>query len=151
VASKRSNGYRIFLVDQNQTFTSNANWASEYMFDTVHPNDAGYAAMGETWYQAVRQNSAYAQGAFSDDFNRTNLGSNWVAHADINISNNELHNSATVDDWSDPTGQAYVALCKAQTNAVSASFPGDLLPPPITSHGWCCSCLMLRKRTATAT
>jgi len=122
VTTKQGSGYRIFLVDQNQAFKNNSNWATDYMSDAVHPNDSGYSVMGQTWFQAFTANSVYAQGSFSDDFNRASLGSNWVAHPDMNISNNELHNSATYDDWSDATGHAYVALTTALTNAASLSF-----------------------------
>jgi hypothetical protein len=122
VNSKFSNGVTIYLVDQNQAFINNPNWSTVYMFDMVHPNDAGYEVMGQTWYNAFNQYSRYTAPAFTDDFNRTTLGSDWVTHPDISILNNELHNNALVADWNDASNKGYIALVKTVTKANSISF-----------------------------
>ncbi|MDZ7344022.1 MAG: GDSL-type esterase/lipase family protein [candidate division KSB1 bacterium] len=61
VAEKRSHGYRIFLVNHFRPFKNNPDWIKEYMVDTVHPNEAGYAVMAQTWFEAFMQHSAYAR------------------------------------------------------------------------------------------
>ncbi len=43
----------VMLVDMYDAFTSNQNYSSELMFDRLHPNDAGYEAMAEVWYDAI--------------------------------------------------------------------------------------------------
>lgn len=46
----------LYKVDMYSAFTSNENWQTEYMYDSAHPNDAGYQVMAETWYAALVEN-----------------------------------------------------------------------------------------------
>lgn len=49
----RADAALITVVDQNAAFLANPSWASQWMFDNTHPNDAGYAVMAATWNAAV--------------------------------------------------------------------------------------------------
>lgn len=42
-------GIRIYTVDHNAAFKANTGWASAYMSDNTHPNQAGYTVMARTW------------------------------------------------------------------------------------------------------
>lgn len=53
VASRAATGAHVVLVDMHSAFTKNSRYPKEYMFDYVHPNDKGYAAMGDVWYGAL--------------------------------------------------------------------------------------------------
>jgi len=53
VESRRVAGKHVASVDMYAAFTSNPNYASEYMVDALHPNVAGYAVLGQTWYAAI--------------------------------------------------------------------------------------------------
>jgi len=53
VASRVQSGKHIVLVDMHAAFKKNPNFASDYMTDNLHPNDAGYAVMGGVWYAAL--------------------------------------------------------------------------------------------------
>jgi lysophospholipase L1-like esterase len=53
VASRAAAGAHVVLVDMHSAFTKNARYPKDYMFDYVHPNDRGYAAMGDVWYGAI--------------------------------------------------------------------------------------------------
>ena len=50
---KRAIGWDIHFVDQNSAIRQNPNWTAEWMDDYVHPNDAGYHAMAETFFDAL--------------------------------------------------------------------------------------------------
>ncbi|MEW6499055.1 MAG: fibronectin type III domain-containing protein, partial [Cyanobacteriota bacterium] len=52
----------------------------------------------------------------TDDFNRANLGTNWLANPEFQIQNNELANTATIYDW------GYLAAYLPVTNPVAVSF-----------------------------
>jgi len=45
-------GYHMFLVDNYTAFLANPNWASDWMADRLHPNDAGYQVMTGQWFPA---------------------------------------------------------------------------------------------------
>ncbi len=51
---KKQAGFPIYLVDQNAAFKENDNWADDYMIDNVHPNDAGYAVMANTFFTVLQ-------------------------------------------------------------------------------------------------
>jgi len=46
-------GRHILLVDMYGAFTRDSSYKTTLLADNLHPNDAGYARMGETWYQAL--------------------------------------------------------------------------------------------------
>ncbi len=46
-------GKHLVLVNMYSAFTANANFATAYFSDAVHPNDAGYAVMASVWYGAL--------------------------------------------------------------------------------------------------
>ena len=54
VAARAKAGKHITIVDIHKAFTANPNWMTDYLPDSdVHPNDAGYDAMGRGWYTAL--------------------------------------------------------------------------------------------------
>lgn len=53
VASRVAQGKHVLLVDMYSAFTENPSYKDELLFDGLHPNDAGYAVMADTWFDAV--------------------------------------------------------------------------------------------------
>jgi lysophospholipase L1-like esterase len=54
IQTRTAQGKHLALVDMNTPFLANSNWKKALMTDSVHPNDAGYAILGKTWYVALR-------------------------------------------------------------------------------------------------
>jgi lysophospholipase L1-like esterase len=54
VQTHAGNGNHVVLVDMYAPFTARANYSTALMSDFLHPNDAGYAVMGDVWYGAIR-------------------------------------------------------------------------------------------------
>ena len=52
--TKKNQGFYIYLVDQYSAFMENSDWRTEYMIDNVHPNDAGYAVMADTYFSVLQ-------------------------------------------------------------------------------------------------
>lgn len=53
VANRVAEGKHVILVDNHAAFTSDPSYATVWMGDTLHPNDAGYAVLGESFYEAI--------------------------------------------------------------------------------------------------
>jgi len=54
VAARAAAGKHIAIVDIYKAFVANPNWRTDYLPSSdVHPNDAGYDAMGRGWYGAL--------------------------------------------------------------------------------------------------
>jgi lysophospholipase L1-like esterase len=54
VAARAKAGKHVVTVDIYKAFTANPNWKTDYLPSSdVHPNDAGYDAMGRGWYGAL--------------------------------------------------------------------------------------------------
>ena len=53
VSQRAAAGKHIRLMDMNTPFLSNANYSTALLANGVHPNDAGYKLMGQTWYAAL--------------------------------------------------------------------------------------------------
>jgi len=54
VAARAKAGKHIAIADIHKAFVANPNWKTDYLPDSdVHPNDAGYDAMGRGWYGAL--------------------------------------------------------------------------------------------------
>lgn len=41
------------MVDMYSAFTANPDYKTALLFDGLHPTDAGYALMVQTWYHAI--------------------------------------------------------------------------------------------------
>lgn len=110
---KKAAGYNIYYVGQNEVFKTEASWATTYMADDVHPNNAGFNVMAKVYFN-VLLNAIYtfdnSLPVVSDYFARINIGNTWVADPEFQIVSNELANTATGTDWS------YLATYVAQTN-----------------------------------
>jgi hypothetical protein len=48
-------GEHVVVVDMFGAFTANPNFSTVLLNDRLHPNDAGYRVMADTWYAAIRQ------------------------------------------------------------------------------------------------
>jgi lysophospholipase L1-like esterase len=46
-------GKHVVFVDNYQTFAQNTNYKTAYMADGLHPNDAGYAVLGQSFYSVI--------------------------------------------------------------------------------------------------
>ncbi len=53
VQTRAAAGKHIVMVDMYAAFTGNASYKTALMFDSLHPNDAGHAVMGDTWYATI--------------------------------------------------------------------------------------------------
>lgn len=114
VLTKSSQGVKIFLVDLNTRFLADPNWQTTRMFDTVHPNDAGYDVIAQVWFEEIRKHHApQVVQEFQDNFNRSGpgLGAKWAFNSAMQIKNNELVNTSTVDAW-----DHFLAIPKEMTN-----------------------------------
>lgn len=46
-------GRHLILIDMNEAFTRDANYKTALLGDDLHPNEAGYARMGQVWFEAL--------------------------------------------------------------------------------------------------
>ncbi len=46
-------GRNIILLDMYEAFTRDASYKNTLLGDNLHPNDAGYVRMAETWYEVI--------------------------------------------------------------------------------------------------
>jgi lysophospholipase L1-like esterase len=53
VSARTSMGRHLILVDMYAAFTSDSSYKTTLMGDGLHPNQAGYNRMGDTWYAAL--------------------------------------------------------------------------------------------------
>lgn len=53
VESRAALGQHVVFVDNWAAFTADSNYANVWMSDTLHPNDAGYAVLGASFYEAI--------------------------------------------------------------------------------------------------
>jgi lysophospholipase L1-like esterase len=53
VEERVSAGKHLIVVDQFTPIASTPNFVAQLLPDNIHPNAAGYALMGETWYGAI--------------------------------------------------------------------------------------------------
>jgi lysophospholipase L1-like esterase len=60
VQTRITSGKHVTLVDMYTPFRANSNYKTALMNDYLHPNDAGYVIMGDTWYAAIK---SYLPGA----------------------------------------------------------------------------------------
>jgi lysophospholipase L1-like esterase len=54
VQTRASAGKHIILVDMYAALTANPSYKTAWLDDSLHPNDAGYVVMGQTWYAGVK-------------------------------------------------------------------------------------------------
>jgi lysophospholipase L1-like esterase len=54
VQARAAAGKHIALVDMYAAFTANTSYKTALMNDDLHPNDAGYVVMAQTWYAAIK-------------------------------------------------------------------------------------------------
>jgi lysophospholipase L1-like esterase len=54
VQMRASAGKHIVMVDMYAAITANASYKTAWLDDNLHPNDAGYVVMGQTWYAGIK-------------------------------------------------------------------------------------------------
>ena len=54
VQARVAAGKHVAMVDMFTPFVSNPDYKIALLSDEVHPNDAGYVIVGQTWYQAIQ-------------------------------------------------------------------------------------------------
>ncbi len=54
VQSRVASGKHILMVDMYGAFTANTSYKTALMNDVLHPNDAGYVVMAQTWFNAIQ-------------------------------------------------------------------------------------------------
>jgi lysophospholipase L1-like esterase len=54
VQERVADGKHLIVVDQFTRIASTANFVAQLLPDNIHPNAAGYAILGETWYGAIQ-------------------------------------------------------------------------------------------------
>jgi lysophospholipase L1-like esterase len=55
VNERAEGGDHILMVDMYNAFTVNPDYKSDWLYDGLHPNNAGYAVMADTWYDAIEE------------------------------------------------------------------------------------------------
>ena len=53
VSERAEAGGHILMVDMYNAFTVNPEYKTDWLYDDLHPNDAGYTVMAKTWYDAI--------------------------------------------------------------------------------------------------
>ncbi len=53
VSTRAAAGKHVMLVDNYAAFVRDSNFRTALMVDNLHPNDAGYARLGQTFYDAI--------------------------------------------------------------------------------------------------
>jgi len=53
ISTRAAAGKHVAFIDQYATFSQNANYRTALMADNLHPNDAGYVALGKAFYSAI--------------------------------------------------------------------------------------------------
>jgi lysophospholipase L1-like esterase len=54
VQARTSARKHIIVVDMYAALSANARYKTAWLDDSLHPNDAGYVALGETWYTGIK-------------------------------------------------------------------------------------------------
>jgi hypothetical protein len=54
IQARTATGKHILVVDMYAAMTANPSYKTALMHDGLHPNDAGYVIMGQTWYDAIQ-------------------------------------------------------------------------------------------------
>ena len=53
VDTRAKAGKHIVFVDNYKVFSDNASYKTAWMYDNLHPNDAGYVALGQSFYGVI--------------------------------------------------------------------------------------------------
>ena len=53
VKARADAGKHVILVDMYDAFTQNANFKTALLANSLHPTDAGYAVLANTWSDAI--------------------------------------------------------------------------------------------------
>jgi lysophospholipase L1-like esterase len=61
VQTRAANGKHVTTVDMYAAITAHADYKTALTNDYLHPNDAGYAIMGDVWYAAIKDYLPAAQ------------------------------------------------------------------------------------------
>jgi lysophospholipase L1-like esterase len=53
VDTRAKAGKHVVFLDNYKVFSANASYKTAWMYDNLHPNDAGYVALGQSWYGVI--------------------------------------------------------------------------------------------------
>src|SRR5690606_30723003 len=53
VDTRREAGKHVLLADMESAFLADPNYRTSLLADGLHPNESGYALLGQTWYGVV--------------------------------------------------------------------------------------------------
>ncbi|MBN2092230.1 Ig-like domain-containing protein [candidate division KSB1 bacterium] len=113
-----NSGHKIRYAGHNEVFKGFSNWQTQLMnsADNIHPNDTGYEVMANVFAAAVMNIINSSGKNLTDNFNRQQLSTVWIAHPDFKIQGNELANTSTLDAW-----DQFLAVYGAQVNPTEVS------------------------------
>ncbi len=97
-------GYFMYYIGNNELFNSNSNWATEYMYDGIHPNDTGYNQMAQLFWSAIMNVIKLEDNIIIDNFNRSAIGVAWEYDPEFTLETvssgqRELKNSSVENRW----------------------------------------------------
>ncbi|NOY79201.1 MAG: T9SS type A sorting domain-containing protein [Calditrichaeota bacterium] len=108
---KQQAGYKIVYAGNYEVFIADPNYATDYLFDEVHPNDDGYHLMAEVFFNSIMNIVNAGSSLVTDNFNRSQLGVTWEVSSDYLIQNNALSNGSANYTWNQS-----LAVYKAEIN-----------------------------------
>ncbi|MCI0496335.1 GDSL-type esterase/lipase family protein, partial [candidate division KSB1 bacterium] len=112
---KQDAGQNVYFVGINELFKTDADWATDYMFDGIHPNDTGYSQMAQLYWSAIMNVIKKGSEIVIDNFNRSEIGVAWEYDPAFDLETitsgqRELRNNSTESRWN------MMAVYKAVTN-----------------------------------
>ncbi|MEE4312647.1 MAG: GDSL-type esterase/lipase family protein [candidate division KSB1 bacterium] len=117
VIEQLQQGQPIRYVGQNEIFTENGDWGSDYMYDNLHPNNWGYSIMAEAYFNILMNELNGANRLITDNFNRSQLGYyTWKTDQHYIISTDKMTIDTGGNFWWKP------AVYIAESNAIGATF-----------------------------
>jgi lysophospholipase L1-like esterase len=101
---KHKAGQYIYYVGTNELLKHNPDWATDYMFDGIHPNDTGYNQMAQLFWSAIMNVIKKEGSIIIDNFNRSVIGIAWeydpaFTLETVSTGQRELKNTSTEDRW----------------------------------------------------
>jgi len=144
---KQSNGRNIYYVGNTELFKHNPGWATDYMYDGIHPNDTGYNQMAQLFWSAIMNVIKKDGVIIVDNFNRSAIGIAWeydpaFTLETVSPGQRELKNTSAENRWN------MMAVYKAVYNSgeVSIRWGKNATSPGIENGG-----LALRLNSASTT
>jgi lysophospholipase L1-like esterase len=97
-SSQKENGKPVYFVGLYYMMKAQPNWNTTLMYDSFHPNDAGYALMAEGIFHVLLR-ALGLRDDVADDFSRSSLGRMWVHGGGYTIQSGALSNQTSGENW----------------------------------------------------